>query len=202
MFEAAVDGFDGAVGSTVAVEERQDCRAFAMQGKAEFGAPLHSARPLSARLVNDVGHHLCADHWLGVLVRVDDVLVQQVGDLEDEGLLGFAGDPCQPILLPFGRQRPPGQQGGPAAVGGLIASPVAPAAGGLLDALSAGGELVTSQLHDVEKVMPTSVLPVLFRCSGYAVVMVFGLVTGADNCIKSEVCLSKCDTLGFFYPAS
>src|SRR5699024_10666896 len=148
---AAVDGFDGPVGGAVAVEERQDCLAFAVQGAAEFGELFESVGHLAAQLVDDVGHHLIAGGGFGVLVGVDDVLVDEVGDFDGDVLVAFGKDPGQPVGLPFGQQRPAGEHGAPPAVE-HVACPAAAPTGVLLDTLPAGGEVVTGQLDNVKRI--------------------------------------------------
>src|SRR5699024_5445722 len=144
-------GFDESVGSTVAVEERQDGLAFAVQGAAEFGELVQTVGHLAAQRLDDLVHRLFADGGFGVLVGVDDVLVDEVGDFDGDVLVAFGKDPGQPVGLSFGQQRPPGEHGAPSAVEHVAFAAAAPT-GVLLDTLPAGGELVTGQLDNVKRI--------------------------------------------------
>ena len=84
-------------------------------------------------------------------VGVDDVLVDEPGDLQWCVLIAFVPEPVQAPMLSVGQEPGSGQEGLTVAVEGVTGTAAVPV-DLLLEALPAGGELLSCELNDVEGV--------------------------------------------------
>ena len=98
MFEAAVDGFGGAVAGVGVVEVGQDVCGSACECPAQGGELGQAPRYARGGQGVDFGLHqgLTAD-FVGIAVGVDDVLVDAPGDLEGDVLV--AGKQVEYLVL-------------------------------------------------------------------------------------------------------
>ena len=104
MFEAAVDGFGGAVAGVGVVEVGQDVPGSAFECPAQRDDLCEGARDARVAETGYFGLHqgLTTD-FVGILVGVDNVLVGAPGDLE--GNVFLAGEQVEDlVLLAWGEQ--------------------------------------------------------------------------------------------------
>ena len=98
MFEAAVDGFGGAIGSVGVVEVGQDVPGSAFECPAQRDDLAQTPRYTRGGQCVDLGfHHGLTHACVGCAVGVDDVLVGAPGDLK--GDVAIAGKQVEYLVL-------------------------------------------------------------------------------------------------------
>jgi len=151
VFEAAVDGFGGAIGGVGVVEVGQDVPGSAFECPAQRGELGQTPRYTRGGQGVDFGFHQGLTHVrVGRAVGVDDVLVDAPGDLERDVLL--TGEQVEdPVLLTWREQARAGVQHPAGLVQGIRGTP-APVVEFLPGAPSALIESITGKVYDVEGV--------------------------------------------------